>query len=112
MEGDRGMTMNSFGHFIRTCRVTSGLSQTELADRLGIERAHLSRIECGKKKLRIEKLESLSQALDIDLADLKKEFYSDVFAEEIFRNDCPVTVLEATRQKIAGLYQGKNGYAI
>ncbi|PTQ96522.1 helix-turn-helix protein [Mucilaginibacter yixingensis] len=106
------MPLNSFGHFIKACRITAGLSQTILASHLGIARAHLSRIECGKKKLRIEKLETLSHALDINLTDLKKEFYSDIFAEEILKNDCPITVLEATKQKITRSYRIKNGYAI
>ncbi|OKS85410.1 helix-turn-helix domain-containing protein [Mucilaginibacter polytrichastri] len=91
----------TFGEFIKQGRKHNYLSQNELADKLGIERAHLSRIESGKKKFKIEKLESLALALKIDLAELKKEFYSDVFAEQIYTHNCPDGVLEITRQKVA-----------
>jgi transcriptional regulator with XRE-family HTH domain len=93
--------MCTFGEFIKQGRKHNYLSQTELAEQLGIERAHLSRIESGKKKFKIEKLESLALALKIDLAELKKEFYSDVFAEQIYIHNCPEGVLEITRQKVA-----------
>lgn len=100
----------TFGEFIKQGRKSSYLSQTELADKLGIERAHLSRIETGKKKFKIENLETLALALNIDLAELKKEFYSDVFAEQICINNCPEGVLEITRQKIANIRSSINGY--
>lgn len=93
--------MCTFGEFIKQSRKANCLSQTELAEQLGIERAHLSRIESGKKKFKVENLESLAVALKIDLAELKKEFYSDFFAEQIYRHNCPDGVLEITRQKVA-----------
>lgn len=92
--------MYPFGEFIKQGRKRNYLSQTELAEKLGIERAHLSRIESGKKKFKIENLESLAMVLKIDLAELKKEFYSDVFAEQIYIHNCPEGVLEITRQKV------------
>jgi transcriptional regulator with XRE-family HTH domain len=99
--------ISNFGVFIKRHRKIKGLSQDDLADKLDIERAHLSRIECGRKKFRVEKLERLAQALGIELAELKKEFYSDFFAEQIFENECPVGVLEITRQKVAGIISRK-----
>lgn len=93
--------IKTFGVFIKECRKREHLTQSELAHLLGIERAHLSRIESGKKKFRVEKLECLSAALNMDTATLKEEFYSDFFAEQIYINDCPDGVLEATRLKIA-----------
>ena len=47
-----------------------GYSQQELADRTGINRAMISRIEQGDYIPSIPQLESLSQALELDLASL------------------------------------------
>ncbi len=93
--------MCTFGEFIKQGRKRNYLSQAELAEQLGIERAHLSRIESGKKKFKVDNLESLSIALKVDLAELKKEFYSDFFAEQIYTHNCPEGVLDITRQKVA-----------
>ncbi len=66
----------SFGAFIKKHRLALKISQEKLSRETNIDRAELSRIECGKKNPAPEKLILLSKALYIDLDSLTKEYYS------------------------------------
>lgn len=66
----------SFGAFIKKHRLALKISQEELGRETKIDRAELSRIECGKKSPGPEKLIILSKALGIELDNLTKEYYS------------------------------------
>ncbi|HTM76766.1 MAG TPA: helix-turn-helix transcriptional regulator [Devosia sp.] len=57
-------------HFIREWRAYRGLTQELLADRLGISKASLSRIETGRQPYTQDMLEALAEALMCDPADL------------------------------------------
>lgn len=65
----------SFGAFIKKHRMGLCLSQEDFSRMINIERAQLSRIECGKKSLNVDKLKELAQALYLDLDTVKKEYY-------------------------------------
>jgi ribosome-binding protein aMBF1 (putative translation factor) len=65
----------SFGTFIKKHRLELCLSQEDFARRINIERAQLSRVECGKKSLNVDKLKELAKALCLDLDIVKKEYY-------------------------------------
>lgn len=45
---DIGFVANGVGSYVRQWREDHGLSQTELAELMGMQRAHLSQIESGK----------------------------------------------------------------
>jgi len=66
----------SFGAFIKKHRLALKISQEKLSREMNIDRAELSRIECGKKNPGSEKLILLSKALYIDLDSLTREYYS------------------------------------
>lgn len=55
---------------IRDIRKTKGLSQQEVADKMGIDRAQYSRIETAKASPTLNSLERIAEALGVDLADL------------------------------------------
>lgn len=57
-------------HFIREWRKHRGYSQEQLADRIGINRAHLSKIETGSRKYDEEFLELAAVALRCAPVDL------------------------------------------
>lgn len=65
---------SSFGEFIKLHRIELNLSQESLAKKLGIDRALLSRIECGRKAFAAEKLPLLAKALYFDVSKLKETF--------------------------------------
>lgn len=90
----------SFGEFIQLNRKRMRLSQTALSVLLDVDRAHLSRIECGIKQLATDKLEPLADVFKLKLAEVQREFYADLIVSEILRNNCPESVLETARAKV------------
>lgn len=55
---------------LRAVRERRLLTQAELAERAGITRAAISRIETGQSDARISSVRKLVQALNVDPADL------------------------------------------
>ena len=58
------------GALVRHHRVRSGLSQQEVADRIGRTNVQLSRIENGKSAPEFESLSLLADALGVEVRDL------------------------------------------
>lgn len=57
-------------HFIREWRKFRGLTQDQLAERIGINRAYLSKIESGKRRYDQPFLEAAAEVLRCEVADL------------------------------------------
>lgn len=57
----------SIGKKIKALRKTRGLTQAELADRLGLERASISNYETGKRAPHLHQLEQISKVLGVSL---------------------------------------------
>ncbi len=56
------------GIAIRNAREIAGLTQTELAARIGIAQSALSRIEAGRTNMTLGMLRRVAEALDVDVA--------------------------------------------
>ena len=65
-----------FGKNIRRFRVKAGLSQEAVAERMGVDRAHVSSMERGQQNVTLFMIWHLSQALGIKPADLLNEDFS------------------------------------
>lgn len=61
-----------FGKRVKETRKTQRLTQEQLADILGVDRAHLGRIEIGKSTCSIDLLVELSEALHVSVDYLLK----------------------------------------
>lgn len=59
------MLQKIFGNQVKTFRLAKGLSQNELADSTGIDRAQLSRIELGNINITLDTFEKIASALDV-----------------------------------------------
>lgn len=57
-------------HFIREWRLAKSLTQEQLAERIGITKSYLSKIENGKKRYDQPFLEAAAEALSCEPADL------------------------------------------
>jgi transcriptional regulator with XRE-family HTH domain len=57
------------GSNVRRLRKAAGLSQAELAARMGVDRAYLSGLELGQRNPTIVSLWHLGKALEIDLRE-------------------------------------------
>jgi transcriptional regulator with XRE-family HTH domain len=65
----RGMV----GRNVRRLRTTAGLSQAELAERMGVDRAYVSGLELGQRNPTIVTLWHITKALAVKLQALVKE---------------------------------------
>ena len=59
-----------FATNLRRCRLAAGLSQEAVAERMGVDRAHVSSMERGQQNVTLMTLGFVAQALKIDPADL------------------------------------------
>lgn len=55
-----------FGHWLRQQRTVRGLSQSELAERLGTSASFLSRVESGEKRLSLNLSQQIANILGLD----------------------------------------------
>jgi transcriptional regulator with XRE-family HTH domain len=55
---------------LRKYRMERNLSQEELAERVGLSQTFLSQVECGSRNVSLEKIETLAEALQIDVVEL------------------------------------------
>ena len=58
------------GARVRHLREKRNWTQAELGDHLGIDRGHISEIECGKRMITIETLQTLAKGFDLSMAAL------------------------------------------
>lgn len=59
-----------FGHNVRRFRHSLGLSQEQLAERAGMDRKTVNRIEQGVHSVRLDNVWLIAEALDVDIRDL------------------------------------------
>lgn len=57
------------GERIGKLRKARRLTQSELAEKIGLDNSHLSRLETGKHYPSLDSLEAMAQALDVELRD-------------------------------------------
>ena len=75
-------TRERIGKRIAALRKLAGMSQEQLAERAGLQRTHISRIEAGKYAVTLETIQAIAEALGMtvdiidtslqDLAPLKR----------------------------------------
>ncbi len=64
-------TRERMGLRIAALRKIAGLSQEQLADRAGLQRTHISRIEAGRYAVTLETIQAIAEALGmtVDIVD-------------------------------------------
>ncbi len=58
------------GARVRSLREKRNWTQAELGDHLGIDRGHVSEIECGKRMITLETLQTLAKGFDLSMSAL------------------------------------------
>ena len=61
---------HQFGRRVRELRLARGLSQEELASRVGIHRTYVGGVERGERNPSLKNIASIARALDITLREL------------------------------------------
>jgi len=65
--------MQRFGEKLRALREKQGMTQHQLADKLGFSQVHLANLELGKKKPNVELLLKLSEFFEVTVDELVKD---------------------------------------
>ena len=70
-EEQRQATRNRIGARVMALRKLAGMSQEQLAERAGLQRPHISRIEAGKYAVTLETIQAIAEALGmtVDIID-------------------------------------------
>jgi transcriptional regulator with XRE-family HTH domain len=90
----------TFGEYIKRLRTESELTLTQLAAKLDLDSANLSKIENNKREFDEKRLELLAIVFNLDLAHLRTEFFSDIIAKKIYDNNCDSETLILAEQKV------------
>lgn len=90
----------TFGEYIRQLRTDNGLTLTQLAFQLNLDSANLSKIENGKREFDEKRLEKLANAFNLDLDQLKVEYFGDQFAKKMYAYNCPTETLMVAEEKV------------
>ena len=90
----------TFGEYIRRLRNENGLTLTQLAAKLDLDSANLSKIENGKREFDEKRLLLLSTTFNLNFNQLKAEFFSDFIAKKLYENNCNSNTLVLAEQKV------------
>ena len=90
----------TFGEYIKRLRTENELTLTQLAAKLDLDSANLSKIENNKREFDEKRLELLANVFNLDLAQLRTEFFSDIIPKKIYENNCDSETLILAEQKV------------
>ena len=90
----------SFGEYIKRLRTGKGFTLTQLAAKLGIDSANLSKIENGKREFDEKRLSILAKTFRLNIEELKEEFFSEKIARKIYETNCSEKTLSLAEEKV------------
>ena len=97
----------TFGEYIKQLRTERNLTLTQLAAKLELDSANLSKIENNKREFDEKRLVLLADIFDLDISILRTEFFSDVIAKKLYDNNCDNDTLILAEQKVEYLKSKK-----
>lgn len=89
----------TFGEYIRSLRTNKGLTLTQLAAKLELDSANLSKIENNKRDFDQKRLTKLADVFGLNLKELTNEFVSDQLGKQIYELDCSSQLLKVAEEK-------------
>ena len=92
-------TKKLLGGRIKELRRTRNLSQEELAEQIGVEPQHMSRIESGRSYPSIDRLEKISTALKVPLKEFFEFMHLEDAADRLENIDALAKGLSEERQR-------------
>jgi len=91
----------TFGEYIRFLRTENELTLTQLAAKLNLDSANLSKIENGKRNFDEKRLPKLAKIFKLSLTELRNEYVTDQIAKHIYETNCTKQLLEVAEEKVA-----------
>ncbi|MCO5230726.1 MAG: helix-turn-helix domain-containing protein [Chitinophagales bacterium] len=98
----------TFGEYIKRLRTKNGLTLTQLAAKLDLDSANLSKIENNKREFDERRLTLLSEVFNLNIDKLRTEYFSDLIAKKIYENNCDEETLTLAEEKVAYLKSKKD----
>lgn len=100
LEGQEGFELMNLGQYIRAIREQKGLLLREVAARLEIDTAMISKIERGEKTCKKEHLEKLSELLDIPEKELKSMWLAERVLQIVKGEDHGLVALDLAKKEL------------
>ena len=89
----------TFGEYIRILRTENELTLTQLAAKLNLDSANLSKLENGKREFDEKRLPILAEIFKINLTELQNEYVTDQIGKHIYETNCTKQLLEVAEEK-------------
>ncbi len=89
----------TFGEYIRLLRTENELTLTQLAAKLNLDSANLSKIENGKRDFDEKRLPKLAKIFKLNITELKNEYVTDQIGKHIYETNCTKQLLKVAEEK-------------
>ncbi len=89
----------TFGEYIRLLRNENGLTLTQLAAKLNLDSANLSKIENGKRDFDEKRLPKLARVFKLNITELRNEYVTDQIGKQIYETNCTKQLLQVAEEK-------------
>jgi transcriptional regulator with XRE-family HTH domain len=89
----------TFGEYIRLLRTKNELTLTQLAAKLNLDSANLSKIENGKREFDEKRLPILAKIFKLNLSELGDEYVTDQIGKHIYETNCTKRLLQVAEEK-------------
>lgn len=91
----------TFGEYIRLLRKENKLTLIQLASKLNLDSANLSKIENGKRDFDERRLSILANVFSLDVAEVRNEYVTDRIGKYIYETNCTKQLLKVAEEKAA-----------
>ncbi|WP_370589924.1 helix-turn-helix domain-containing protein [Rufibacter sp. LB8] len=88
---------------MRHLRKGQKLTQARFAKEVGLTAGQLSRLEAGEILTREVDLVKMAKVLDTEYEELKRQYFSDKFSQELLISGCSLETLDLAREKLLRL---------
>lgn len=89
----------TFGEYIRLLRNENELTLTQLAAKLNLDSANLSKIENGKRDFDEKRLPKLAEIFNLDIEKVRDEYITDQLGKQIYETNCTPQLLRVAEEK-------------
>lgn len=89
----------TFGEYIRLLRNKKKMTLTQLAAKLNLDSANLSKIENGKRDFDEKRLTKLAEIFKLNLTELRNEYVTDQIGKHIYETNCTKQLLQVAEEK-------------
>ncbi len=89
----------TFGEYIRHLRNENNLTLTQLAAKLNLDSANLSKIENGIRDFDEKRLPILAKIFSLNITELREEYVTDQLGKKIYETNCTQKLLKVAEEK-------------